>query len=78
MKIWCVGVPIIAQKQPGYHCPENFKKVCHGPPDKFSNLSINLVIPGTTMQSYGSARAEYLQRGDTTCKGVTRVIRKSM
>ena len=42
------------------------------------HLSIELVIPGTTVQSYVSAGAEYLQNGDTTCQGVTRVIRGRM
>ena len=30
MKIRCVGFPNVAQKQPGCHCPENFKKVWAG------------------------------------------------
>ena len=44
-------------------------------PTDLPHLNIELVFPGMTVQSYVSAGAEYLQNGDTTCKGVTRVIR---
>ena len=47
----------------------------HYAPTDLPHLNIELVFPGTTVQSYVSAGAEYLQNGDTTCKDVTRVNR---
>ena len=44
-------------------------------PTNLPHLNIELVFPVMTVQSYVSAGAECLQNGDTTCKGVTRVIR---
>ena len=64
---------------PGLASTEDVQVECKRfAPAYFPHLSIELIIPGTTVQSYVSAGAEYLQNGDTICQGVTWVVTPSV